>query len=408
MAGSAQHKLASIHVGDPQLFYDDTWQPVFAKLRREDPVHYCAESPYGPYWSVTRYDDIVEVDLDTTNYSSAAEFGGVSLEDLPKKANRVSFIRMDPPEHTTKRKVVAPIMTPSHLANLENLVRERTCTVLDALPRNETFDFVERVSTPLTTLMLATLFDFPVEDAAKLSWWSDVIIADINSPEAIIRSEEERLKHFGEMAAYFRKLWDQRASEPPRSDLISMLAHSEATRNMEPLEYLGTLTLLIVGGNDTTRNTMTGGLMGLVENPEQFELLRSRHELIPSMVAESVRYLSPLMHQRRTTRNDVELNGRKITKGSKVVMWYVSGNRDEERIEDPDSFRIDRVKARQHIAFGSGVHRCVGERVAELQLRILWEEILKRELRFEIKGPVKRLYSNLIRGLLALPVRIVS
>ena len=401
-------QTASIDVSDPKIYQDGTWQPLFAQLRREDPVHFTPDSPYGPYWSVTRYDDIVEVDLDTTNYSSKSELGGVTLEDLPKGANRESFIRMDPPEHTAKRKVVAPIMTPSHLANLEALVRERTCFALDSLPRNGSFDFVEKVSTPLTTMMLATLFDFPFEDRAKLSWWSDVIIADIRAPDAIIHSEEERMKHFGEMVAYFKNLWKERLAAPPKIDLISMLAHSEINKNISEMEFLGTLTSLIVGGNDTTRNTMTAALMGLSENPEQFELLRSKHDLVPALVAETVRYHTPLMHMRRTTTADVQLNGRKIAKGSKVIMWYISGNRDEERIEDPDSFRIDRNKPRQHIGFGSGVHRCVGERVAELQLQILWEEILKRDLHFEVLAPPKRLYSHLIRGLLSLPVRVVN
>jgi len=237
---------------------------------------------------------------------------------------------------------------------------------------------------------------------------ADVIIADIRAPDAIIKSEEERMKHFGDMAAYFRALWDRRSKESPKFDLVSMLAHSEVNKNMTPMEFLGTLTLLIVGGNDTTRNTMTAAVMGLNENPEQDALLRSKPELIPALVAEAVRYHTPLMHMRRTTTADVELRGRKIAKGSKVVMWYISGNRDEERIEDPDSFRIDRNKPRQHIGFGSGVHRCVGERVAELQLRILWEEILTRDMRFEVLGQPKRLYSHLIRGLLTLPVRIIN
>jgi len=406
MASVAQRKMDSVHPGDPQIYYDNTWGPLFARLRREDPVHFTPESPYGPYWSVTRFDDLTEVDLNPLVYSSKSEYGGVALEDLPKGANRESFIRMDPPEHTAKRKVVTPIVSPTNLSNMEDMVRERTCEVLDSLPRNETFDWVNVVSTPLTTMMLATLFDFPWEYRAKLSWWSDVIVADINSPDAIIRSEDERMKHFGEMVAYFRKLWDERSAAPPKFDLVSMLAHSEINKNMSPMEFLGTLTLLIVGGNDTTRNTMTASIMGFAENPEQYELLRSRHDLVPVVVSETVRFHSPQIHHRRTTTEDVELNGRLIPKGSKVVKWYISANRDEEKFDDPDTFRIDRAKPRQHLGFGSGIHRCVGERVAELQLRVLWEEILKRDFRFEVLGPPKRLYSNLIRGLLSLPVRI--
>ena len=401
-------KIAPINVADPRYFRENTWGPIFAKLRREDPVHFTPESPYGPYWSVTKYDDIVEVNVDYTNYSSKTELGGIMINDLPKNAARESFIRMDPPDHTAKRKVIAPIVSPTNLANMEGLVRERTGMVLDGLPHKETFDWVEEVSTPLTTMMLATLMDFPWEDRDKLTWWGDVIICNVNAPDAIIKSEEERLKHFGEMTAYFRTLWDQRSKEPPKSDLISMMAHSESNQNMTPMEFLGTLTVLISGGTETTRNTMSAALMGLTDNPEQYELLRSRHDLVPSLVSEAVRYHSPQLHLRRTTTADVELNGTKIPKGSKVVMWYISGNRDEEKIEDPDSFRIDRAKPRQHIAFGSGIHRCIGERVAELQLRILWEEVLKRDMRLEVVGPPKRLESNLIHGVLSLPARIAN
>ena len=321
---------------------------------------------------------------------------------------RPSFIRMDPPGHTAQRRTVAPIVAPSNLANLEALIRQRTATVLDALPRNETFDWAERVSVDLTNMMLATLFDFPAEDRAKLTWWSDVAIANIDSPDAVVHSEAERNAELIKMGEAFRKLWDARIDAPPTFDLISMLAHSEATRNLDAREFIGTIGLLIVGGNDTTRNSMSAGLMALCENPEQFELVRARRELIPNLVSETIRYHTPVLHMRRTARNDVELAGRQIKKGDKVVMWYISGNRDEDKIERADEFIIDRAKPRQHLAFGAGVHRCVGDRLAEQQLRILWEEVLARDLRFEIMGPPQRLYSNFIRGIRSLPVRIVN
>jgi cytochrome P450 len=403
----ALRALTSIDVSDPHLYQNDAWRPLFAQLRREDPVHYCKASPFGPYWSVTRYDDIVAVELDHENYSSSSELGGIQITDQPKGQERVSFIRMDPPGHTAQRRTIAPIVAPSNIVNLESLIRKRTCGVLDALPRNETFDWVERVSVDLTNMMLATLFDFPWADRMKLTWWSDVAIANVESPDAVVRSEDERFDEMKKMAEYFRKLWDVRAAAPPTFDLISMLAHSEATANMPPLEFIGTLGLLIVGGNDTTRNSMSGGLMALVENPEQFELLRGSPELIPSLVSEIIRYQTPVLHMRRTAKNDVELAGRRIAKGDKVVMWYISGNRDDDKIERADAFVIDRAKPRQHLSFGAGIHRCVGDRLAEQQLRILWEEILQRDLRFEIVGPPQRLYSNFIRGIRSLPVRIV-
>jgi cytochrome P450 len=403
-----QRALASIDVSDPKLYQDDSWRPLFARLRRDDPVHYCEQSAFGPYWSVTRYDDISTVELDHENYSSSSELGGIQVTDQPKGQERASFIRMDPPGHTAQRRTVAPIVAPTNLVNLEPLIRRRTADVLDALPRHQTFDWVERVSIDLTNMMLATLFDFPWADREKLTWWSDVAIANVHAPDAVVHSEEERLEEMLRMADYFRKLWDARAGAAPTFDLISMLAHSEATRNLQPREFIGTIGLLIVGGNDTTRNSMSGGLMAMVDNPQQFDLVRSRPELIPSLVSEIIRYQTPVLHMRRTARNDVELAGRKIARGDKVVMWYISCNRDEDKIERADEFIVDRTKPRQHLAFGAGIHRCVGDRLAEQQLRILWEEILRRDLRFEVVGPPRRLCSNFIRGIRSLPVRIAS
>src|ERR1700720_1806314 len=403
-----QCALTSIDVSDPRLYQDDTWRPLFAQLRRDDAVHYCEASPFGPYWSVTRYDDIFAVELDHENFSSSSELGGIQVTDQPKGQERASFIRMDPPGHTAQRRTVAPIVAPSNLVNLEPLIRKRTADVLDALPRNETFDWVGRVSVELTNMMLATLLDFPWADRERLTWWSDVAIANVDSPDAVVYSEDERSAELARMGEYFRKLWDARAAAPPTFDLVSMLAHSDATRNMPPREFIGTLGLLIVGGNDTTRNSMSGGLMALAENPEQFELVAGRRELIPSLVSEIIRYQTPVLHMRRTARNDVELAGRGIAKGDKVVMWYISGNRAEKKSERADEFIINRIKPRQHLSFGAGIHRCVGDRLAEQQLRILWEEILQRNLRFEIVGAPRRLYSNFIRGIRALPVRIAS
>jgi cytochrome P450 len=393
-----------MEVGNPELYREDSWRPHFARLRREDPVHFHPESPYGPYWSVTRYADIMKVELDHRTFSSAQELGGIQIADQPKGSQLPNFLRMDPPRHTAQRKTVAPIVAPSNLANMEGLIRERTCRVLDGLPRGEVFDWVDRVSTELTAMMLATLFDFPQADRRRLTHWSDVAIANVNDPNAVVKSEAERIVELRQMAEAMAVLWKERAAQPPRFDLISMMAHAEATRDMPPNEFIGTFGLLIVGGNDTTRNSMTGGLMALNDHPAEYDKVRADRGLIPNLVAEIIRYQTPVIHMRRTATEDTELAGKAIRKGDKVVMWYVSGNRDETAIDDPECFDVGRPKVRQHLSFGAGIHRCVGDRLAEMQLRILWEEILARDLKVEIAGPPVRLYSNFIRGIRSLPV----
>lgn len=397
--------LDQYNPGDPKLFQDDVWMPYFARLRQEEPVHYCNESRFGPYWSVTKYKDIMTVETSHSIYSSESALGGISIVDRPVEFRRPSFISMDPPQHDEQRKVVQPIVAPANLAKLEQVIRERTCSVLDSLPRNETFNWVDLVSIELTTRMLATLFDFPFEERRKLTYWSDVATADVNAGGPI-NSEEKRNEVLQECLAYFTRLWEERVNQPPRPDLVSMLAHGPATRNMSPKNFLGNLTLLIVGGNDTTRNSMSAGVWFLHQNPKEFAKLRANPALVETMVPEIIRYHTPLNHMRRTAVQDTELNGKTIRKGDKVVMWYISGNRDTDAIENPDEFIIDRKRPRQHLSFGFGLHRCVGNRLAELQLRILWEEILKRFERIEVMGPPKRIYSAFVHGITELPVRI--
>ena len=397
--------LERIDVSKPRLFADDSVGHYFARLRRDDPVHWTQSPINGGFWSVTRYQDIMAVDTNHRVYSSDWSHGGVGIFDPPPDHRYQMFIAMDPPRHDEQRKAVSPAVAPSNLAQMEALIRERTRTVLDGLPRNETFDWVDRVSIELTTLMLATLFDFPLEDRRLLTWWSDVSTTQVGD-KYMIKSEAQRWDELGRCLAYFTRLWNERVNAPPAADLVSMLAHSPATRNMSPREFLGNLILLIVGGNDTTRNSMTGGLVAMSRYPEQWARLRANPALIDSMVPEIIRWQTPLAHMRRTALEDAELGGKTIRKGDKVVMWYYSGNRDETAIENPEAFVIDRARPRQHLSFGFGIHRCVGNRLAEMQLRILWEEILPRFPVIEVVGPPRRVLSNFVRGYTALPVRI--
>ena len=408
LAGRVGHSgmAAFPDVADPALYRGDSWRPIFERLRHEDPVHYHPQSPYGPYWSVSRYADIMTVEIDHGAYSSASELGGIQIADQPRGQELPNFIRMDPPRHTAQRRIVAPIVAPSNLANMEDLIRERTAAVLDGLPRGEVFDWVDRVSTELTAMMLATLFDFPQADRRKLTHWSDIAIANLAAEDAVVKTEAERMAQLRQMADIMAALWRERAAAPPSFDLISMMAHGEATNAMPLNEFIGNFALLIVGGNDTTRNSMTGGLIAALQNPGEIDKVRADRSLLPSLVSEIIRWQTPVIHMRRTATRDIELAGKAIKKGDKVVMWYVSGNRDEAAIDDPEAFRVGRPRARHHLSFGAGIHRCVGDRLAELQLRILWEEVLVRDLRIDIVGPPVRLYSNFIRGIRSLPVTL--
>jgi len=399
--------LDELHPADPQYFVDNTELHIFDRLRAQDPVHR-GTSPVpevGSYWSVTRYQDIMFVDTHPELFSSDVTHGGITLFNAPDGERLPMFIAMDPPKHDDQRKAVSTIVAPANLNNWTQLIRDRTGTLLDSLPRNQPFDWVDKVSIELTTCMLATLFDFPFEDRRLLTWWSDVATMNkATNPEAL--EPAERMAELGKMLGYFTKLWNERVNAPPRTDLVSMLAHGAATRNMPPMEYMGNLVLLIVGGNDTTRNSMTGGLLALNDNPEQFGKLRANPALVDSLVPEIIRWQTPLAYMRRTATQDVELGGKQIAKGDKIAMWYLSGNRDETAIDNPDQFIIDRARPRQHLSFGFGIHRCVGNRLAELQLKILWEEILKRFPVIEVLDEPTRVRSSFVRGYSKLMVQI--
>src|SRR5436190_14841889 len=401
--------LEEIDPANAELFRTDTMWPYFERLRKESPVHWSVspEEDVGGYWSVTKYNDIMAVD---TNHQVFSSEPTIVLPDPAEDFTLPMFIAMDQPKHDVQRKTVSPVVAGPNLAAMESVIRERAGAILDSLPIGEQFNWVDKVSIELTTMTLATLFDFPWEDRRKLTRWSDVATAgpdsglfDSTDPE---KAEEQRRAELFECVDYFMRLWNERVNAPPQGDLISMLAHGEATRNMDRMEYLGNLILLIVGGNDTTRNTITGSVLALHQNPEQDKKLRDNPELIASMVSETIRWQTPLAYMRRRVTRDLEFGGKQMREGDKVAMWYVSGNRDEEVIERPNDYWIERPRVRQHLSFGFGIHRCVGNRLAELQLKIIWEEILARFPKIEVMGPPRRVPSSFVKGYEYLPVVI--
>lgn len=400
--------ITHLDVSDSRLYQEDAWRPYFDRLRDEAPVHKIEDSPFGPFWSITRHQDIIEVERNHQVFSS---FPTIAIGDTPSEQTIENFIAMDPPRHEQQRKTVAPVVSPRNLEKLAPVIRGHAVDILDNLPADGVeFDWVDSVSIELTTRMLATLFDFPFEDRRKLTYWSDISIGspETTGAEARTESREDVQAAFGEMGMTFMTLWNERAAADPtgRNDLITILAHGEDTRDMvsRPLEFLGNIMLLIVGGNDTTRNSISGGILAMNEFPDEFPRVLQDRSLIPNMVSEIIRWQTPVIHMRRSLTQDFALNGHAMKAGDKVVMWYISANRDESVHPNADTFVIDRPEARQHASFGFGIHRCMGNRLAEMQLTIIWEEILNRFSDIRITGPVTRLKSNFIRGIREMPV----
>lgn len=393
-----------LDVSRAELWSEDRWQDPMRQLRAESPIFYCEDSKFGPYWSVTTYKPIQHIEALPKIFSSSWEYGGITvagdgIEHLQEgEIPMPMFIAMDPPQHTAQRRTVAPAFGPSEIERMRADTAARTAAIIDTLPIGQPFDWVEKVSIELTTDMLAILFDFPWADRHNLTRWSDAL-GDIESFDTL-EKRQARLAQAFEMGAAFKELWDHKAQNPGTSDLISIMLQSDAMSHMSENEFMGNLILLIVGGNDTTRNSMSAYAYGLHSFPEERAKLERDHspDLAVNAMHEILRWQTPLAHMRRTASEDTELFGHQIKARDKIALWYASANRDESVFPDGDRIIVDRENARRHLAFGYGIHRCVGARVAELQLTTLISEMQKRRLRVNVLAEPERVHASFVHG----------
>lgn len=389
------------------IYTEDQWREPFAKLRAEMPLSWRPESPFGAYWSVVTHDLVQEVELRHDVFSSRWDMGNITIAESVNGEGFPNFIAQDPPIHTVQRRVIAPAFSPSQILKLEKLVRERTEKLFAELPRGEKFDWVERVSLPLTLGMLCILFDMPFEEWRDIKRWSDWA-SGVSEDNLNEEYHAQFLMQMGEMLARFDRELDNRRTKPPTDDLLSRMVHSEAMGNMDAMERIANIALLIVGGNDTTRNSMSALVEAFDKYPGELDRLRSDASLIPNAAQEIIRWQSPVTHMRRTALEDTELAGQRIAKGEKVVMWYISANRDERIFPDAERFDVARENARRHVGFGHGIHRCVGARLAEVQLHAVIEQMLKLPGKVVPQAKPTRLASPFLHGFTAMPVKIME
>jgi cytochrome P450 len=372
------------------LWAEGKWQEPMRELRAKGPIHWNDSSKFGPHWSVVHYKPIQHIEALPKIFSSSWEYGGITVERDDTKGlydhniPLPMFIAMDPPQHTAQRRTVAPAFGPAEVERMRADAVARTSALFDTLPVGQPFDWVASVSMALTTQMLAILFDFPWDARDKLNHWSDIggdIEIGTTSDGRKYRTEKG-----AEIAGAFMELWNQKAQDPTGPDLISIMLRSDAMSHMEPNEFLANLILLIVGGNDTTRNSMSAYAWGLSQYPDERAILEANHspELAVNAMHEIIRWQTPLSHMRRTATEDAEIFGTQIRKHDRIALWYASANRDESVFTDGEHIRVERENARRHLSFGYGIHRCIGARVAELQLIALISEMQKRRLRVNV------------------------
>ena len=394
---------------DPGLYEAGVPWEAFATLRREDPVHWNPESDGAGFWAVTRHADIVEVSRQPSVFSSAHENGGhrifneneVGLTGAGDSAIGIPFISRDPPLHTRYRKFIMPALSPVRLGDIEARIRARATRLIAAIPLGEPIDLVPTLAAPLPLMTLAELLGVSGDLWPRLYDWTNAFVGE-DDPE-FRQSPEAMAATLGEFFAFAQELYA--AGRPaPTDDIASLLANAEIEGEPVPFrDFVANLILVLVGGNETTRNSLSHSVAAFSLNSAQWRAIRDDRSLLRTAAPEMVRFASPVMHMRRTAMQDTMIGGRKIAKGDKIVLWYISGNRDESVFAEADRFDVTRRGA-QHVGFGAGQHVCVGSRLAEMQLRVAFDILAERVTSFEVQAPPRRFRSNFINGLKNLDV----
>jgi cytochrome P450 len=407
MSTSTTSSLDHIDLSDHDAFLERVPHEWFAELRREAPVFFNPE-PDGPgFYAVTRYADIRDVHRNVEVYSS--ELGGTSLEDLePDQVEaRKSMLDMDPPRHDELRGLIARRFTPRAVHVWEDQVRTVTNQVLDVALERDEFDFVADIASEIPMQVFAEIMGIPQSERRSIIDLGDRLLGNQDPEYAQPTDDSHRLLPFSspaarEMFEFGRKLAAARRTHP-KDDIITQLAFEPLTQR----EFDVYFVLLATAGNETTRHTITHGLLGLLEHPDQLDRLRAEPELFKPAAEEMLRWATPVHHFRRTTSRDTELAGTEIPAGAKVTTWFVSGNRDETVFEEPMRFDVGRTP-NKHMAFGpGGIHHCMGAHLAKMEVRIAFEELLKRVRAIELTAPPERLRSNFFNGVKRLPVRVI-
>jgi cholest-4-en-3-one 26-monooxygenase len=396
--------LADVDLYKPDNYLNGVPHPFLRLLRREAPVFRHPE-PDGPgFWALTKYDDVVTVSMDPETFSSWR--GGTNIPDPPEESLqflRLIMLNMDPPQHTKYRRLVSKGFTPKIIRELEPHVRAITTEIIDTVAEKGECDFVTDIAAELPLQVILEMMGVPVEDRRMIFDWSNRMIG-FDDPE-YATSEETGRQAATEMFMYANRLAMER-KQHPRNDVISTLMQAEVDgEELSETEFNAFFVLLSVAGNETTRNLISGGMLALLEHPDQLGRLKADPSLMPLAVEEMLRWVTPVIYFRRTATRDTEIRGQKIREGDKAVMYYGSANRDEDIFPDSETFDVGR-DPNPHVAFGpGGTHFCLGANLARLEIRVMFEELLRRLPDLQPAGPVSHLRSNFINGIKRMPVR---